>query len=1022
MKFTDIFIHRPVLATVVSLLILLLGLRSLGLLEVRQFPLIKNTVITVTTAYPGASSELVKGFITAPLQQAMSEADGIDYLSSTSSQGVSKIEAVMRLNYDPNAAVADIQAKVASKRGELPADALDPVIESTTGDRTALMYVAFYSKSIPRPQISDYVLRVVQPQLQALPGVAKARLFGAQFAMRVWLDPARMAALGVTGEDVVNVLRSNNYQAGVGATKGKYVAINLTASTDVNNPENFNHLVVRSSNGTLVRLQDIAKTDLGSDDYDTMVWYKGIPSVFIAIEPAPGANPITVADEVNNLIPKIEAQLPQAMHVKIPYDASQFIKSSIHEVYSTLIEALIIVLIVIYLTLGSARAALIPAVAVPLSLIGAAFIMWILGYSLNLLTLLSMVLAIGLVVDDAIIVVENVHRHIENGESRMQAALKGARELAIPIIAMTTTLLAVYAPIGFMGGLTGALFIEFAFTLTGAVLISGVIALTLSPMLASRVLREHGKEGRFEQIVERVFNKLETGYHKLLHISLASVGSMVLVGIVILASNYLMYTQSKNELAPDEDQGILFFSSTGPRTATVDYLEAYGKQMQSLFEKLPEYNDSFYILGTTPGQIFGGFKMKPVEQRQRSQSQIQGPLFGMLSQIAGLQTYVFPRPSIPTPSRGAPLQFVITTDRSYEELSGVADKLLGTAMRSGNFMFLQKSIDIDRPTINVDIDRDRAGDLGISMASIGRDLSALLGGGYVNRFSMEGRSYKVIPMADRNFRLNADMLKDYYVRTADNSLVPLSTVVSLKQSVEPSDRTQFQQLNSLTLQGITSPRVALGDALDYLAKTAKQILPKGYGYDYLGDSRQYVKESSALTITMFMSLLVIYLVLAAQFESWRDPAIILVSVPLATAGALVFIMYGFHSLSLNIYTKVGLITLIGVVAKNGILIVEFANKLQINERLSKREAVEKAATIRLRPIFMTSVALIVAMIPLLLSTGSGAASRFNIGITIAAGLGIGTFFTLFILPAVYILLARDHTHEREQLSAGESPP
>lgn len=1016
MKFTDIFIHRPVLATVVSLLILLLGLRSIGLLEVRQFPVTKNTVITVTTAYPGASSELVKGFITAPLQQAMAEADGIDYLSSTSSQGVSKIEAVMRLNYDPNAAVADIQAKVASKRGELPADALDPVIESTTGDRTALMYVAFFSDSIPRPQISDYVLRVVQPQLQALPGIAKARLFGAQFAMRIWLDPNRMAALGVTGEDVVNVLRNNNYQAGIGATKGKYVAINLTATTDVNDPENFNHLVVRSENGTLVRLQDISTTELGTDDYNSMIWYKGIPSVFIAIEPAPGANPITVADEVNNLIPRIEAQLPKAMQVKIPYDASQFIKSSIHEVYTTLIEAMLIVLVVIYLTLGSMRAALIPAVAVPLSLIGGAFIMWALGYSLNLLTLLSMVLAIGLVVDDAIIVVENVHRHIENGEPRMQAALKGARELAIPIIAMTTTLLAVYAPIGFMGGLTGALFIEFAFTLTGAVLISGVIALTLSPMLSSRVLKEHGKEGRFEQLVEKAFTWLETGYHKLLHNALASVGSMVFIGVVILASNYLMYMQSKNELAPDEDQGILFFSSTGPRTATVDYLEAYGKQMQSLFEKLPEYNDSFYILGLTPGQIFGGFKMKAAEQRQRSQAEVQGPLFGMLSQIAGLRTYVFPRPSIPTPSRGAPLQFVLTTDRSYEELSAVADQLLGTAMRSGNFMFLEKSIDIDLPTISVNIDRNRAGDLGISMASIGRDLSTFLGGGYVNRFSMEGRSYKVIPLVSRDYRLNADMLKDYYVRTASNNLVPLSTIVSLKQTVEPSDRTQFQQLNSLTLQGITSPRIALGDALDYLAKTAKQMLPKGYGYDYLGDSRQYVKESSALTITMFMSLLVIYLVLAAQFESWRDPAIILVSVPLATAGALVFIMYGMHGLSLNIYTKVGLITLIGVVAKNGILIVEFANKLQINERLSKREAVEKAATIRLRPIFMTSVALIVAMIPLLLSTGSGAASRFNIGITIAAGLGIGTLFTLFILPAFYILLARDHTHEREQLA------
>ena len=1008
MKFTDIFIHRPVLATVVSLLILLLGLRSLGLLEVRQFPLIKNTVITVTTAYPGASSELVKGFVTTPLQQAMAEANGIDYISSTSSQGLSTIEAQMRLNYDPNAAIAEIQAKVASKRGELPGEVEDPVIESTTGDRTALMYLAFFSDTIPRPQISDYVLRVVQPQLQALPGVAKARLFASQFAMRIWLDPQRMAALGVTGEDVVNVLRDNNYQAGIGSTKDKYVSINLTATTDVNAPENFRKLVVRSQNGSLVRLQDIARTELGADNYDFTTWYKGIPSVFIGIEQAPGANPINVADRVNDLIPRIATQLPKGLQVKVPYDASQFIKSSIKEVYKTIIEAVLIVLVVIYLTLGSVRAAIIPAVAVPLSMIGAAFVMYVLGYSLNLLTLLSMVLAIGLVVDDAIIVVENVHRHIEQGEPRLQAALKGARELAIPIIAMTTTLLAVYAPIGFMGGLTGALFIEFAFTLTGAVLISGVIALTLSPMLSSRVLREHGKEGRFEQKVEQAFNWLSDAYQRTLHKALNRVGLMAILGAVILTSNYLMYMNSKNELAPDEDQGILFFSSTGPRTASLEYLEAYGRQINSIFETFPEYNESFYILGRTPGQIFGGFKMKPVEKRERSQNELKGPLFGMLGQVAGFRTFVFPRPSIPTPTRGAPFQFVLTTDRSYEELVEVADQLLGQAMGSGNFMFLEKSIDIDRPTISIEIDRDRAGDLGISMASIGRNLGTLLGGGYVNRFSMEGRSYKVIPLVAREFRRDADMLKDYYVRSASGDLVPLSNIVTLKQSVEPTDRTQFQQLNSLVIQGITSPNVALGDAIEYLTGTAQQSLPKGYGYDYLGDSRQYAMESEALTITMLMSLLVIYLVLAAQFESWRDPAIILVSVPLATAGALIFIMFDVNALSLNIYTKVGLITLIGVVAKNGILIVEFANKLQINEGLSKHDAVEKAATIRLRPIFMTSIALIVAMIPLLIATGAGAVSRFHIGLTIAAGLGIGTLFTLYILPAIYVLLARDH--------------
>lgn len=1015
MTFTDIFIKRPVLATVVSLLILLIGLRSLGLLEVRQYPEMRNTVVTVTTVYPGAGSDLVKGFVTTPLQQAVAEANGIDYILSTSSQGMSKIEVFMQLNYDPNAAVSEIQAKVASKRNELPADAQDPVIDSTTGDATALMYIAFFSDTIPRPQITDYVLRVIQPQLQALPGVAKARLFGQQFAMRIWLDPARMAALGVTGEQVAEVLQANNYLAGIGSTKGKYVAMNLTATTDVSEPEDFRKLVVRSENGTLVRLQDIARTELGAEDYDSTAWYKGIPAGFIGVEPAPGANPITVADLVNDLIPKIRAQLPEGIQVKIPYDASRFIKDSIAEVYKTLIEAVIIVLVVIYLTLGSFRAAAVPAVAVPLSLIGAAFVMLALGYSLNLLTLLSMVLAIGLVVDDAIIVLENIHRHIEQGESKMQAAINGARELAIPIIAMTTTLLAVYAPIGFLGGVVGTLFTEFAFTLTGAVLISGVVALTLSPVLSGVVLRPHGKEGRFEQLVEKAFHWLANRYRHWLSSSLDTVWISILVGGIILASNYFMFVMSKKELAPTEDQGIIFFSGTGPRTATLDYHEAYSAQIQKLFETFPEYNDSFFILGRTQDTVFGGFKMIAASERERSQTEIQPQLSGALNRVAGYQIGVFPRPSIPGSSRGLPIQFVITSDRSYEEIAEVANQLIGRGMQSGNFMFLKKSIELDRPTVTVNVDRDRAADLGIKMSDVARNLGTLLGGGYVNRFSMDGRSYKVIPQVERRFRLDAEMLKNYYVRTASGEPVPLSTIATLSRSVEPSDRTQFQQLNSLTIEGIMAPGLTLGDALTYLESRAEELLPKGFNYDYTGDSRQYAKQSGALMITFFMSLLVIYLVLAAQFESWRDPVIILVSVPLSTAGALIFIMLGVAQASINIYTQVGLITLIGVVAKNGILIVEFANKLQINEGLNKREAVEKAAAIRLRPIIMTSISLIVAMVPLLIAAGPGAVSRSHIGMTIAAGLGIGTLFTLFVLPAVYTVIARDHSASKKAI-------
>ena len=1013
MKFTDTFIHRPVLATVISLLILLIGLRSLGLLEVRQYPEMKNTVVTITTAYPGASSDLVKGFVTTPLQQAVAEANGIDYVISTSSLGMSKIEVYMQLNYDPNAAVAEIQAKVASKRNELPADAQDPVIDSTTGDSTALMYLAFFSDTIPRPQITDYVLRVIQPQIQALPGVAKARLFAQKFAMRIWLDPERMAALGVTGEKVAQVLRANNYLAGIGSTKGKYVAMNLTATTDVSQAEDFRNLVVHSENGVLVRLQDIAHTELGAEDYSSTTWYKGIPSAFIGIEPAPGANPITVADHVNELIPRVRAQLPEGINVKIPYDASRFIKDSIKEVYKTIIEAVLIVLVVIYLTLGSFRAAAVPAVAVPLSLIGATFFMLALGYSLNLLTLLSMVLAIGLVVDDAIIVVENVHRHIEEGESKKDAALKGARELAVPIIAMTTTLLAVYAPIGFQGGLIGTLFTEFAFSLTAAVLISGVVALTLSPVLSGAVLRPHGSESRFEQLVEKSFEWLAERYRQLLRQSLDGAWIVILFGGIILVSNIFMYTFSKSELAPTEDQGIIFFSGTAPRTATLDYHEAYSAQIQKIFETFPEYNDSFFLLGRTQDTVFGGFKMIAAGDRERSQMEIQPQLNAKLSQVAGYQIGVFPRPSIPGSSRGLPVQFVITSDRSYEEIAGVANQLIGRGMQSGNFMFLKKSVELDRPTVTVNVDRDRAADLGISMSQIGQNLGTLLGGGYVNRFSMDGRSYKVIPQVERQFRLDASMLKNYYLQTASGESVPLSTVVNLSRDIEPSDRSQFQQLNSITVEGIMAPGQTLGDALEYLQSQADEIFPNGYNYDYAGDSRQYAKQGGTFLVTIFMSMLVIYLVLAAQFESWRDPIIILVSVPLSTAGALAFIMLGVANASDNIYTQVGLITLIGVVAKNGILIVEFANKLQIHENLGKREAVEKAATIRLRPIIMTSIALIVAMVPLLIATGPGAVSRSHIGMTIAAGLGIGTLFTLFVLPAVYVVLARDLSASNE---------
>ena len=1009
MKFTDIFVHRPVLSTVVSLLILLIGARAAMEMEVRQYPQLESTTVTVTTAYPGASSELIKGFITTPLQQAIAEASGIDYLTSTSSQGSSTIEAKMVLNYDANDALAEIQAKVASQRNVLPGEAQDPVITSTTGDSTALMYIAFYSTELKVPQITDYLTRVVQPKLQALAGVGKAEILGRNFALRVWLDPERLAAVDLTPSEVTAKLRANNYQAAVGKTRDQYTEISLTSDTDIADPEAFRNLVVKESNGSLIRLQDIARVELGSETYDQLALYKGQPAAFLAIEMSPGANPLTVAGLVKDELPEIESQLPSGLDVTLAYDASTFIDDSINEVIKTLLEAMVIVLVVVFLCLGSVRASVVPSVAVPLSLIGGAFIMLMFGFSLNLLTLLSMVLAIGLVVDDAIIMVENVHRHIEQGESRFDAAINGAREMAVPIIAMTTTLVAVYAPIGFMGGLVGSLFTEFAFTLAGTVVISGIVALTLSPMLSGKVLKPHGNPARFEQLVEKTFNGLANLYKAAL-ISLMQTKSVVIFfAVVVLGSIYFMVSMSQNELAPTEDQGILFYQGLGSQTSTLDYLQEQGSEIQERLASVPGYKDDFMILGITgPNAVFGGFKMAPWSEREISQFEAQPKVDAELKNVTGLQTAVFPRPSLPGSGGGLPFQFVITTGGSYEQLDQVADELLGKAMQSGNFMFLKKSINFDKPSTRINVDRDRVADLGLSMQDVGQGLSSMLSGGYINRFNMEGRSYKVMPQVDDQFRPSKESLEDYYIRAGNGELVPLSSVVSFTEEVEPSNRTQFNQLNSLTLEGVVMPGVAMGTAMDFMESTAAEVFPQGFSNDYTGQTRQLADQGSALVVTFFLSLLVIYLVLAAQFESWRDPFIILVSVPMSVAGAMAFIVLGFASM--NIYTQVGLITLIGVVSKNGILIVEFANLLQKDKGLSKFDAVVEAAAIRLRPIIMTSLALIFAMVPLLIAVGPGAESRFAIGLTISAGLGIGTLFTIFVLPAFYLLLARDH-HE-----------
>jgi multidrug efflux pump len=1012
-KFTDLFIQRPVLASVISLLILVVGLRSITALELREFPELSNTVVSVTTAYPGASSELMQGFITTPLQQAIAEASGIDFLVSRSSQGVSVIEAHMELDYDPNAAVAEIQAKVASQRDVLPAESEDPVIDSTTGDQTALMYIVFYSEQMRTSQTTDYLLRVVQPKLQATAGVAKAELFGSgSFAMRIWLDPERLTALNVSALDVADVLRANNFLAAVGQTRGTYVLTNLSATTDIATESDFRRLVVRKDAETLIRLEDVARIELGSESYDSVSWFNGTPGTVIAVEPAPGANPLTVARRVRNEMEDVKAQLPAVLTAEVAYDASVYIEDSIEEVFKTLFEALFIVLVVIYLSLGSIRAAIVPALAVPLSMVGGAFLMLLMGFSINLLTLLALVLSIGLVVDDAIIVVENVHRHVEMGKSRFQAAIDGAREIGMPIIAMTTTLIAVYAPIAFMEGLVGTLFTEFAFALAGAVLVSGVVALTLSPMLSGKVLHRKGEPGRFETAVENFFQRLANAYRRRLSHTLDFIPVTMVFAGVVLVSIYFMFVSTPNELAPVEDQSILFMSGRMPQTATIEYNEIYTGELIKALDTLPEEHRTFLFMGEGgPNTVFGGFKMLPPSQRERFILEVLPDLQEAVSGIAGMQIAAFPRPSIPGERGGLPVEFVIQSNEDFGALDRVADELIGAAMQSGRFNFLQKSIEFSRPRTTMLVDRDRAGDLGITMADIGRTLSTMLGEGYVNRFNLEGRSYKVIPQLERDFRLTTGMLGDYYVPTGTSGQVPLSALVTLERSVEPSERTQFQQLNAVTVQGTMAPGVSLGEALDFLDTQAEVLFPSGFTVDYSGESRQYAGQGSALLITFFLALIIIYLVLAAQFESWRDPLIILVSVPMSIAGALIFMTLGLATV--NIYTQVGLITLIGLISKNGILIVEFANQLRERDGLGRREAIETAAAIRLRPILMTTVAMIFAMVPLLLASGPGAVSRFDIGLVIATGLGVGTLFTLFVVPAVYMVLSSEHQDQRQ---------
>jgi hydrophobe/amphiphile efflux-1 (HAE1) family protein len=1023
MSFTDIFIRRPVLASVVSLLILLIGLSAAFNLQVRQYPELSNTTITITTSYPGANADVIKGFITVPIQQAVASAEGIDTLSSSSRQNVSTVTLNLRLNADPDRAVADVLSKVNQVRSVLPPESMDPVVIKQTGESTALMYLSFNSDVLTSSQITDYLTRVVQPKLQTVDGVANAQILGGQtFAMRIWLNPQKMAALGVTPLQVRTALAANNFTTAAGQIKGDFVETTINAETSLASAEAFGQLVVAARGDALVRLNDIAEIALGAEDVNSTSAFNGLKAVFIGIYSTPTANPLTVIADVRKTFPSLVAELPPGMTADIAYDSTKFIDASISEVQKTLIEAALIVIVVIFLFLGSLRSTLIPIVTIPLSLIGVMFALLALGYSLNLLTLLALVLAIGLVVDDAIVVVENIHRHIEEGMTPFDASIAGAREIAVPVISMTITLAAVYAPIGFVSGLTGSLFREFAFTLAGAVIVSGVIALTLSPMMCSKLLTAELSSGGFVKFLDRTFDRLKHRYQRRLSSTLnyRPVTLLVLVGVI--AATVLMYATAQQELAPEEDQGILFNLVKTPPAGNIDYLEQVTDHLYDVFKTVPEKEHVFAIngMGGDVHQAFSGILFKPWEERNRTQAQILQDLQPKVNSIAGGQILTFGNPSLPGSTGGPPIQFVLTTTADYEQLAQVLQKVQEEAMKSGLFIFADSDLKFDTPQIEVKIDHAKANSLGITMQEIGASLATLLGGNYVNRFNLYGRSYQVIPQVPRDFRLQPDWIKRYEVKTSSGKMVPLSTVVDVRESVQPNALTSFQQLNSATLQGVPFPGRTIGEVITFLEGKAKEIFPESFTYDFQGESRQYVQEGNRLVVTFVFALIVIYLVLAAQYESFRDPLIILIALPTSIFGALLPLTFGLGTI--NIYTQIGLVTLIGLISKHGILMVDYANQLQETKGLGRRAAIEEAAAIRLRPILMTTAAMVIAMVPLIFATGAGAASRFAIGIVIAFGMTIGTLFTLFVTPAVYTYIAREHRHEKAPSPAGVTHP
>jgi multidrug efflux pump len=1021
MKISDIFIRRPVLALVINLVIIIAGLQAIRALNVRQYPISENAAVTITTVYVGADAELVRGFITTPLEQAIAAADGIEYLKSESLLGMSTITARIKLNQDPINVLSEISSKVDQVRSDLPPEAEAPMINLESADSEfASAYLSFGSDVLQENQITDYLMRIVQPRLSAIAGVQRAEILGSRiFAMRVWLDPERMAALNISPVQVREALAANNYLAAVGRTKGTFIQINLTANTDLRSVEEFKQLVIRHQDGAIIRLEDIGQVVLGAEDYDSAVRFSGQPAVFMGIWSLPTANSLDVLDRVRAEMQSIQQELPHGMEALVAYDATDYIRNAIQDVVKTLSHTLLIVVVIVFLFIGSLRSTFIPVVSIPLSLIGAVFLIQLFGFTINLLTLLAIVLSVGIVVDDAIVVVENAERHMREGHSAFEAALLGARELIGPIIAMSITLAAVYVPIAFQGGLTGSLFREFALTMAAAAIISGVVALTLSPMMASRLLRPEAGERGLSGKIARDFVKIRKFYGNLLDATLNHRPAVYMVWLVIGLLAIPMYVMSPKELAPIEDQGVIFAVIETSADATLDQTRVFAEAVERAYLSVPETAFTFQIAFPTSG--FAGMVVAPWEARTRSIYEIMPEVQQKLSTIPAIRVFPILPPALPGGGQ-FPVEFILASTAEPDRILAFAEQIQRRAAQSGLFAFPPIiDVKIDQPQSQIVIDRDKAAVLGLDLQQVGADIAAMMGGNFVNRFNIAGRSYKVIPQIQRGDRLNPEQLQNIYITGPQGQLVPLSTIATIEQRVVPRSLNRFQQLNAVTLSGVALR--PLDEALGYLEAQAAEILPEGYVVDYTGESRQLRTEGDKFVPALSLAIILIFLVLAAQFNSFRDPFVILAgSVPLAIFGALIFTFLKMPdpntpfwtegwTTTLNIYSQVGLVTLVGIIAKNGILVVEFANQLQ-GRGLSKREAVHSAAITRLRPILMTSGATIAGHIPLILVSGAGAAARNAIGLMIVGGMSVGTLFTLFVIPSIYMLVARDRSATR----------